>query len=219
MKCIYCGCMDSKVIDSRQNEEGTSIRRRRECESCGKRFTTYETVESTPILVVKKDGSRQTFDPNKVKLGIMKACEKRPISMTAIDKMVADIQRKLLNSLEQEVSSKYIGELVMEQLRDVDDVAYVRYASVHRQFKDINTLLTEIEELVKLKDQLSDKKKRASVGRRGFLLTKHPNICKTELCSVFLLRFSGLAECSLRLRIDKAILRKRAEKDILEIAY
>ena len=159
MKCIYCGCMDSKVIDSRQNEEGTSIRRHRECESCGKRFTTYETVESTPILVVKKDGSRQTFDPNKVKLGIMKACEKRPISMTAIDKMVADIQRKLLNSLEQEVSSKYIGELVMEQLRDVDDVAYVRYASVHRQFKDINTLLTEIEELVKLKDQLSDKKK------------------------------------------------------------
>ena len=111
MKCIYCGCMDSKVIDSRQNEEGTSIRRRRECENCGKRFTTYETVESTPILVIKKDGSRQTFDPAKVKRGIMKACEKRPISMTAIDKMVADIQRKILNSLEQEVSSKYIGEL------------------------------------------------------------------------------------------------------------
>lgn len=159
MKCPYCGYKESKVVDSRPAEEGSSIRRRRECLSCEKRFTTYETVESTPILVVKKDGSRQTFDPNKVKLGIMKACEKRPISMTAIDKMVADIQRKLLNSLEQEVSSKYIGELVMEQLRDVDDVAYVRYASVHRQFKDINTLLTEIEELVKLKDQLSDKKK------------------------------------------------------------
>ena len=156
MKCIYCGCMDSKVVDSRQNEEGTSIRRRRECESCGKRFTTYETIESTPVLVVKKDGSRQTFDPAKVKMGIMKACEKRPISMTAIDKMVTDIQRKILNSLEQEVSSKYIGELVMEQLREADDVAY---ASVHRQFKDINTLLNEIEELVKLKDQLSDKKK------------------------------------------------------------
>ena len=159
MKCIYCGCMDSKVVGSRQNEEGTSIRRRRECESCGKRFTTYETIESTPVLVVKKDGSRQTFDPAKVKMGIMKACEKRPISMTAIDKMVTDIQRKILNSLEQEVSSKYIGELVMEQLREADDVAYVRYASVHRQFKDINTLLNEIEELVKLKDQLSDKKK------------------------------------------------------------
>ena len=109
---------------------------------------------------MKKDGSRQTFDPSKVKIGIMKACEKRPISMTAIDKMVTDIQRKLLNSLEQEVSSKYIGELVMEQLREVDDVAYVRYASVHRQFKDINTLLNEIEELVKLKDQLSDGKKK-----------------------------------------------------------
>ena len=159
MKCRYCLSTESKVVDSRPTEDGTAIRRRRECINCGKRFTTYETVESTPILVVKKDGSRQTFDPNKVKLGIMKACEKRPISMTAIDKMVADIQRKLLNSLEQEVSSKYIGELVMEQLRDVDDVAYVRYASVHRQFKDINTLLTEIEELVKLKDQLSDKKK------------------------------------------------------------
>ena len=109
MKCIYCGCMDSKVVDSRQNEEGTSIRRRRECESCGKRFTTYETIESTPVLVVKKDGSRQTFDPAKVKMGIMKACEKRPISMTAIDKMVTDIQRKILNSLKQEVSTKYIG--------------------------------------------------------------------------------------------------------------
>ena len=159
MKCIYCGCMDSKVVDSRQNAGGTSIRRRRECESCGKRFTTYETIESTPILVIKKDGSRQTFDPAKVKLGILKACEKRPISMTAIDKMVTEIQRKILNSLEQEVSSKYIGELVMEQLRGVDDVAYVRYASVHRQFKDINTLLNEIEELVKLKDQLSEGKK------------------------------------------------------------
>ena len=159
MKCIYCGCMDSKVVDSRQNEEGTSIRRRRECESCGKRFTTYEPIESTPILVIKKDGSRQTFDPVKVKLGILKAGEKRPISMTAIDKMVTEIQLKILNSLEQEVSSKHIGELVMEQLRGVDDVAYVRYASVHRQFKDINTLLNEIEELVKLKDQLSEGKK------------------------------------------------------------
>ena len=148
MKCIYCGCMDSKVIDSRQNEEGTSIRRRRECENCGKRFTTYETVESTPILVIKKDGSRQTFDPAKVKRGIMKACEKRPISMTAIDKMVADIQRKILNSLEQEVSSKYIGELVMERLKKVDEVAYVRFASVYRQFKDINTFMAELNKLL-----------------------------------------------------------------------
>ena len=152
--------MDSKVVDSRQNEEGTSIRRRRECESCGRRFTTYETIERTPVLVVKRDGSRQAFDESKVKMGIMKACEKRPISMTVIDDMVKEIQRKVVNSLDQEVSSRLIGELVMEQLREVDDVAYVRYASVHRQFKDINTLLNEIEELVKLKDQLSDNKKK-----------------------------------------------------------
>ena len=160
MKCIFCGCTDSKVVDSRQNEEGTSIRRRRECESCGRRFTTYETIERTPVLVVKRDGSRQAFDESKVKMGIMKACEKRPISMTVIDDMVKEIQRKVVNSLDQEVSSRLIGELVMEQLREVDDVAYVRYASVHRQFKDINTLLNEIEELVKLKDQLSDNKKK-----------------------------------------------------------
>ena len=151
MKCIYCGCIDSKVVDSRQNEDGTSIRRRRECVDCGKRFTTYETVESTPILVVKKDGSRQMFDINKVKIGIMKACENRPISMTNIDKLVGDIQRTVLNSLDQEVPSTYIGDLVMEGLKGIDEVAYVRYASVHRQFRDINTLLDEIEGLVKLK--------------------------------------------------------------------
>ena len=151
MKCIYCGCIDSKVVDSRQNEDGTSIRRRRECVDCGKRFTTYEPVESTPILVVKKDGSRQMFDINKVKIGIMKACEKRPISMTNIDKLVGDIQRTVLNSLDQEVPSTYIGDLVMEGLKGIDEVAYVRYASVHRQFRDINTLLDEIEGLVKLK--------------------------------------------------------------------
>lgn len=154
MKCVYCGCVDSKVVDSRQNEDGTSIRRRRECMSCGKRFTTYETIEVAPILVVKKDGSRQAFDIGKVKLGIMKACEKRPISMTAIDKLVNEIQRKILNSLDQEIPSSYVGELVMEGLKEIDEVAYVRYASVHRQFKDINTLLGEIESLVKIKDTL-----------------------------------------------------------------
>ncbi len=158
MKCIYCGCIDSKVVDSRQNEDGTSIRRRRECVECGKRFTTYETVESTPILVVKKDGSRQMFDINKVKIGIMKACEKRPISMTSIDKLVGDIQRTVLNSLDQEVPSTYIGDLVMEGLKGIDEVAYVRYASVHRQFRDINTLLDEIESLVKLKAERDSKK-------------------------------------------------------------
>ncbi len=157
MKCIYCGSVDSKVVDSRQNEDGTSIRRRRECVACGKRFTTYETVEYTPIMVVKKDGSRQAFDVNKVKMGIMKACEKRPISMSAIDKLVGDIQRKVLNSLDQEISSSHIGDLVMEGLKTVDEVAYVRYASVHRQFKDIDTLLDEIENLVKLRESLAKK--------------------------------------------------------------
>lgn len=155
MKCIYCGSIDSKVVDSRQNEDGTSIRRRRECVVCGKRFTTYETIESTPVMVVKKDGSRQAFDLNKIKVGIMKACEKRPIPMSAIDRLVGDIQRQVLNTLDQEVSSTALGDMVMEGLKGIDEVAYVRYASVHRQFKDINTLLDEIESLVKLKDEMS----------------------------------------------------------------
>ena len=157
MKCIYCGCTESKVIDSRQNEEGTAIRRRRECESCGKRFTTYETVEFTPVMVVKKDGSRQQFDIDKVRRGIMKAIEKRAVSMADVDKLVSEVQKNVLNSLEQEVSSTHIGELVMDGLKRIDEVAYVRYASVHRQFKDINSLLNEIEELIKLKEQLDKK--------------------------------------------------------------
>lgn len=157
MRCIFCGCMESKVVDSRQNEDGTSIRRRRECMNCGKRFTTYETVESTPIMVVKKDGSRQAFDIAKVKTGIMKACEKRPISINVIDKLVMDILHNVNNSLEQEISSAAIGEMVMEGLKNIDEVAYVRYASVHRQFRDINTLLDEIEELVKIKSEAEGK--------------------------------------------------------------
>lgn len=162
MKCQFCGCTNSKVIDSRQNEDGTQIRRRRECEACGRRFTTYETIENTPVMVVKKDGTRQQFDPSKVKIGIMKACEKRPISMNDIDKLVQDIQRDVINSLEPEVTSDFIGDLVMEGLKKLDDVAYVRYASVHRQFKDINTLLEEIESLVSLKESLTkdDSKKK-----------------------------------------------------------
>ncbi len=144
MKCQYCGSVRSKVIDSRQNEDGTQIRRRRECEDCGKRFTTYEVIESTPIYVIKKDGSRQAFDEKKIKAGLMKACEKRPISINAIDKLVSDIQKQVMNTLEQEVTSDYIGDLVMEGLKQLDEVAYVRYASVHRQFKDIDTLLQEI---------------------------------------------------------------------------
>ncbi|NLZ25600.1 MAG: transcriptional repressor NrdR [Clostridiales bacterium] len=159
MKCIYCGCHDSKVIDSRQNEEGTTIRRRRECERCGRRFTTYETIEYTPKMVIKRDGSRQMFDIEKVRRGIMKAIEKRAVPMSEVEKLTSEIQRQVMSSLDQEISSKYIGELVMEGLKKIDEVAYVRYASVHRQFKDINTLLSEIEELVKLKNTLQNNDK------------------------------------------------------------
>ena len=156
MKCIFCGNTDSKVVDSRVSEDGTSIRRRRECIACGKRFTTYEKVESTPILVIKNNGNRQMFDPSKVKAGIIKACEKRPVPIAAIDKLVEDIERRVHNTLAQEVTSKDIGNMVMEGLKGLDDVAYVRFASVHREFKDINILLEEIEQLVK------DKKKNES---------------------------------------------------------
>lgn len=151
MKCIYCGTVDSKVVDSRLSEDGTTIRRRRECISCGKRFTTYEKVESAPIMVIKNSGARQTFDPSKVKNGIMKACEKRPVSVLEIDKMVSEIERQIHNTLSQEISSKEIGNMVMEKLKKIDEVSYVRFASVHREFKDINTLLNEIELLVKNK--------------------------------------------------------------------
>ena len=148
MKCIYCGCMDSKVIDSRQNEEGTSIRRRRECESCGKRFTTYETMERLPLMVVKKDGSRQSFDRNKVMNGLIRACEKRPVSFSTMEEIVNEIEQTLQNEMEREVSSAEIGELVMERLKKVDEVSYVRFASVYRQFKDINTFMRELNKLL-----------------------------------------------------------------------
>jgi len=151
MKCMYCGSLDSKVVDSRLNDDGTSIRRRRECEKCGKRFTTYETIETTPVLVIKKSGNRQAFDINKIKSGIIRACEKRPVPMAEIDRIVAEIEKQIYNSLEQEVSSVKIGELVMEKLKGLDEVAYVRFASVYRQFRDINTFLDEIQELVKKK--------------------------------------------------------------------
>lgn len=149
MRCPFCGNMDSKVVDSRVSDDGASIRRRRECTACGKRYTTYEKVESTPILVIKNNGTRQIFDINKLKNGIIKACEKRPVSMAKIDKMVSDIEKQVNNTLAQEISSKKIGELVMEGLKDLDEVAYVRFASVHRQFKDINTLMEEIMKLTK----------------------------------------------------------------------
>lgn len=148
MKCPYCENEDSKVIDSRHTEDGKAIRRRRECESCGRRFTTYEKVEEMILMVVKKDGSRQAFDRNKLMNGIIRACEKRPVSAEQIEKIVNDIERGLNNMMEKEVDSSFIGELVMEQLRDLDEVAYVRFASVYRQFTDINTFVQEVEQLL-----------------------------------------------------------------------
>ena len=132
MKCLYCGCLESKVVDSRSAEDGTIIRRRRECLHCGKRFTTYETVETTPVLVVKANGTRQAFDINKIKNGIIKACEKRPVPASKIEKLTDDIQKKVYNSMAQEVSSKDLGGMVMEGLKEIDEVADIRFASVYR---------------------------------------------------------------------------------------
>ena len=148
MKCMYCGCTESKVIDSRSTDEDRAIRRRRECMQCGRRFTTYETTEKTPVLVVKNGGNRQTFDPGKVKNGILKACEKRPVPMAKIDKLVEDIKKQVYNSLEQEISSKRIGEMVMEGLQKLDEVAYVRYASVYRSFKDISSFMAALQKMM-----------------------------------------------------------------------
>ncbi len=148
MKCPYCGFKESKVVDSRPTEEGSSIRRRRECLSCAKRFTTYETVESMPMVVVKRDGSRQTFDRRKLVNGMLRACEKRPVSVAQLEKIGEEIEQDLQNSLEREVSTKHIGELAMDKLKNIDEVAYVRFASVYRQFKDINTFMRELNKLM-----------------------------------------------------------------------
>ena len=148
MKCPYCGYSGSKVIDSRPADENSSIRRRRECLSCGKRFTTYETVESLPMVVVKKDGSRQSFDRRKVLGGMIRACEKRPVPLAELEKIAEEIEQDLQNSMEREISTEAIGEKVMERLRNVDQVAYVRFASVYRQFKDIDTFMTELNKLL-----------------------------------------------------------------------
>ncbi len=147
MKCIYCGCEDSKVLDSRSTEETNSIRRRRECLKCGKRFTTYETVETVPILVVKKDGSRQPFNIEKIRGGMIKACEKRPVSISQIDQIATDIEKQIQNSLKQEINSQEIGEMIMTKLKDIDEIAYVRFASVYRQFKDVTNFIKLITEM------------------------------------------------------------------------
>jgi len=152
MKCPFCENSDTKVIDSRPTEEGHAIRRRRECENCGKRFTTYEKVEEMLLMVIKKDGRREVFDRNKILSGIIKACEKRTVPMSEIEKVVDEIERGLNNTLEKEIESKFIGELIMEQLKKIDEVAYVRFASVYRQFTDVNTFVAEIEKLLKSKN-------------------------------------------------------------------
>ena len=151
MKCPFCGFEESKVIDSRPTDEGQRIRRRRECLECGKRFTTYEVIESLPIIVIKKDKSRETFNRNKLMTGLLRACEKRPVSIDTLDNIIDEIEVIIQNSLDREVSSEKIGELVMEKLKKVDEVAYVRFASVYRQFKDIGTFMSELNKLLTTK--------------------------------------------------------------------
>jgi transcriptional repressor NrdR len=151
MKCPYCGHAESKVIDSRPTDEGIRIRRRRECLKCAKRFTTYEVIETVPVVVVKKDKSRETFDRNKLLNGLLRACEKRPVSLDTLEHIADEIENMLQNSLEREVPSSLIGKYAMEKLRDIDEVAYVRFASVYRQFKDINTFMDELNRMMKNK--------------------------------------------------------------------
>jgi len=139
------------VVDSRPTDEGLTIRRRRECTKCGKRFTTYEKIEQLPVFVVKKDGRRESFDRDKIMRGLLKACEKRPISLKDLEALVQDVEKQVFNSLEQEVTSQQIGQMVMERLKKLDEVAYVRFASVYRQFKDINTFMEELNKLLKEK--------------------------------------------------------------------
>ena len=147
MKCPFCGFPESKVVDSRPSEEGTKIRRRRECLSCSKRLTTYETMETLPFMVIKKDKSREVFDKTKLLNGLLRACEKRPVSIETLEQVVNDIESSLLNSLEREVSTVKIGELVLEHLRKIDEVAYVRFASVYRQFADVESFMEELKRL------------------------------------------------------------------------
>ncbi len=156
MKCLYCNCTENKVVDSRAADEDNAIRRRRECVGCGRRFTTYETIEFTPVVVVKNNGMRQSFNPDKIRNGIIKSCEKRPVSIQVIDEIVTDISKAIYNSMESEVTTKQIGEMVMERLKKVDEVAYVRYASVYRSFKDISSFMTELKQMMKTEKKKDD---------------------------------------------------------------
>lgn len=148
MHCPFCEYFDTKVIDSRPTEEGYAIRRRRECGKCKKRFTTYEKIEEIPLIVIKKDGNREAYNRNKILNGIIRACEKRPVSMKDIEMIVDNIEKNLHNTMEKEIRSTWIGQLVMNELKDLDEVAYVRFASVYRQFKDINTFMEELKKML-----------------------------------------------------------------------
>ncbi|MBQ7917912.1 MAG: transcriptional repressor NrdR [Clostridia bacterium] len=163
MKCVYCGSEESKVIDSRASEELNAIKRRRECLGCGRRFNTYETIELTPIMVVKSNGNRERFSKEKIRTGILKACEKRPVSVADIDTLVANIEKEIYSSLEEEVSSKVIGEYVMEGLKKLDEVSYIRFASIYKKFKDISTFfdfVNEFESMLKDGDAVENIKKK-----------------------------------------------------------
>ena len=151
MRCPYCGNLESKVVDSRPSDEGSSIRRRRECLVCHRRFTTYETMESLPLVVIKRDGSRQTFDKSKVLSGMLRACEKRPVAFDTLERIANEIEQTLQNEMTREITTTQIGEMVMERLRNVDEVAYIRFVSVYRQFKDISTFMEELRKLLKEK--------------------------------------------------------------------
>jgi transcriptional repressor NrdR len=148
LNCPFCGGLESKVVDSRASEEGNAIRRRRECLVCQKRFTTYERIEEVPLIVIKKDGRREPFDRAKVLNGLVKACEKRPVSYATLEKLVDNVERELRNRMEQELASTVVGELIMEGLKSIDEVAYVRFASVYRQFKDLSDLMHELQNLL-----------------------------------------------------------------------
>ena len=148
MKCPFCSNEAIKVIDSRPSEENNAIRRRRQCEQCGRRFTTYETIESAPLIVIKKDQTREAYQRDKVLSGILRACNKRPVAMKDIERIVSDIENTLYNTLEKEINSSYIGELVMENIKHLDEVAYVRFASIYREFRDINSFMDELKKIL-----------------------------------------------------------------------
>ncbi|HOP74770.1 MAG TPA: transcriptional regulator NrdR [Bacillota bacterium] len=158
MLCPYCGRPDSKVIDSRASDENNAIRRRRECLECQRRFTTYERIEETPLIVIKKDDRRETFDRQKIRNGLLKACEKRPVSIITIERLIDTVERELRNRMEPEVRSTDIGELIMAELKKLDGVAYVRFASVHREFKDVETLMRELQEFLDKRNEKPEEK-------------------------------------------------------------